>query len=125
MDTEMYYECCGKSICEGCMHSFGMSGNDEKCPFCKSEIDKTDGESVEELMKRVEVNDAASMMVLGSHYYHGKLGLQQDRARAIELWTRAAELGSSQAHYELGVYYHEGGDSEKSKFHYEAAYGRG
>ena len=39
----------------------------------------------------------------------------------MELWTQAGKLGSSQAHYHLGVEYREGGDSKKSKFHYEAA----
>jgi len=120
-DMEHYYSCCGKYICGGCLHSFVESGNEETCPFCKSEIDKTDGERVEEIMKRVEANDAASMMVLGAYYHHGRLGLLQDRERAIELWTRAAELGSSKAHYQLGCIYHEGGDSKKEKFHYEAA----
>ena len=35
--TEAYYSCCGKSICRGCEHSFRVSGNDEKCPFCNSD----------------------------------------------------------------------------------------
>jgi TPR repeat protein len=122
MSMETYFECCGKSICGGCIHSFRMSGNDEKCPFCKADLrGKTDLNRVEELMKRVEANDAGSMMVLGSHYYHGKLGLLQDREKAIELWTQAADLGSSQAHYQLGCTYDEGGDSKKGKFHFEAA----
>ena len=33
----------------------------------------------------------------------------------------AAELGSSLAHFQLGVYYHNRGDSRKEKFHYEVA----
>jgi TPR repeat protein len=61
------------------------------------------------------------MYNLASYYYHGKLGLLQDQERAMELWTQAAELGSSKAHYELGVCYLEGGDLKKAKFHYEAA----
>ena len=122
MGTTEYYSCCGKYICGGCMHSFHESGNSGKCPFCKADLrGKTDGERVEEFMKRVEVNDAASMMVLGTHYYHGQLGLLQERDKAEELWTQAAKLGSSQAHYELGISYHEGGDLKKKKFHYEAA----
>jgi TPR repeat protein len=84
-------------------------------------VNKTDGERVEEFIKRVEVNDAGSMYILGNKYYLGQLGLQQDREKAMELWTRASVLGSSQAHFHLGAYYGEGGDSKKSKFHYEAA----
>ena len=38
----------------------------------------------------------------------------------MKLYTRAADLGSSDAHYYLGVYY-SGGDTMKKLFHYEAA----
>jgi len=119
---EQYYSCCGKYICGGCMHSFRMSGNEETCPFCKTDrIGKTNEERVEEIMRRVEVNDAGAIYVLGNHYYHGRLGLLQDRERAMELRKKAVALGSSQAHYQLGCTYDAGGDSKKSKFHYEAA----
>jgi TPR repeat protein len=89
-----------------------------------------------ELMKRAAANDAAAMFALGCYYsqglngvqflladsYHnGRTGLQHDRAKAIELWTQAAELGSSGAHLNLGNEYHNGGDLNKAKFHFEAA----
>jgi TPR repeat protein len=76
---------------------------------------------VEELMKRVEANDAGAMYILGSYYTYGQLGLLRDRERAIELYARAAELGSSQAHFQLGFIYDAEGNSKKEKFHYEAA----
>jgi TPR repeat protein len=120
--TEQYYSCCGKSICGGCVYSFSKSDNGEKCPFCNAErMSKTDEDRVEEMMKRVEVNDAGAMTVMGSYYYHGKLGLLQDWEKALELWKQAAKLGSSQAHYLLGYDYRQRGDSKKAKFHYEAA----
>ena len=72
-------------------------------------------------MKRVEANDANSIYALGTYYYHGDHGLLQDQEKAKELLTRAAELGSSQAHYNLGIIYDDGGDLKKAKFHYEAA----
>jgi TPR repeat protein len=121
MSMETYLSCCGKSICSGCIHSF-KSLNIGTCPFCNSDhVNKTDDERVQELMKRVEANDAGAMTVLGSNYYHGHLGLQHDWARAMELWKQAGILGSSKAHFQLGAYYHAGGDSKKEKFHYEAA----
>ena len=113
---ELYYTCCGKNICGGCVYSFAQSGNEETCPFCKAEImSKTDEENFEEIMRRVEVHDAGSIYVLGSHYYHGKLGLLRDRDKAIELYARAADLGSSQAHSELGKIYDAEGNSKKEK----------
>ena len=69
MDTKEYYECCGKSICRGCIHSFGMSGNVGKCPFCKAnKVDKTDEKRIAEMMKRVEAQDAGAMCHLAQNY---------------------------------------------------------
>jgi TPR repeat protein len=82
---------------------------------------KTDEEEVEELMKRVEANDAGAICILANHYHKGERGLVQDPTKAMELWTQAAKLGSSEAQYNLGTFYNQGGDSKKAKFHYEAA----
>jgi TPR repeat protein len=119
---KQYYECCGKSICKGCVHSFRESGNDDKCPFCNSNrVGTTDEEDVEEIMKRVEANDAASIFVLAANYYQGRAGLQQDLTKAMELYAKSAELGCSMAHNQLGGIYDEGGNLKKAKFHWEAA----
>ena len=122
MATEVYYPCCGKNICGGCVHSFCKSGNYKNCPYCKAEtMGKTDGEIVGEMMKRVEAKDAGAMYALGNDYYNGQLGLQQNKERAMELRKQAVKLGCSWAHFQLGNQYHAGGDSKKEKFHYEAA----
>jgi hypothetical protein len=64
--TEQYYPCCGKSICRGCLHSLFNSGNNDKCPFCNAKRKgKTEVERIKELKKRVDVNDAGAMTVLG------------------------------------------------------------
>jgi TPR repeat protein len=72
-------------------------------------------------MKRVEANDAGAIYMLGNSYHHGLNGFQQDQTKAIELYNRAADLGSSEAHNFLGNIYRGGGDVKKAKFHYEAA----
>jgi TPR repeat protein len=123
-DTDHYYECCGKTICVGCIHSFVQSDNIEKCPFCKSErrvISKTDDEKIEETMKRVDVNDVSAICMLAAYHYCGFGSLQQDEGRAMELWKQAAKLGSSDAHHHMGNVYYEGGDLKKAKFHFGAA----
>ena len=85
MDTKEYYECCGKSICRGCIHSFGMSGNVGKCPFCKAnKVDKTDEKRIAEMMKRVEAQDVGAMCHLAQNYYYGGAGLLQDVKKAME-----------------------------------------
>jgi TPR repeat protein len=117
---EAYYPCCGKSVCGGCFHSFRESGN-MKCPFCNSDrADKTDEDGVEEIMKRVEANDTASICTLAGYHLRG-LGVEQDHAKAMKLYARAADLDSSNAQFQLGNIYHEGGDLKKAKFHWEAA----
>jgi hypothetical protein len=123
VETEEYYECCGKGICKGCSISFITSGNYRTCPFCKADkMNKTDEERVAQLVKRVEANDARAICAMACYHRHGHvIGLQQDYERAMELWTRAAALGSSFAHNNLAGVYHEGGDLKKAKFHFEAA----
>ena len=92
-----------------------------KCPYCNSDRDIiTDEEQVKGIRKRVEANDPALTLILAQHYRHGDSGLQQDRAKAMELYTKAAELGSTHAHFFLGQMYVEGGNVKKAKFHYEA-----
>jgi TPR repeat protein len=59
--------------------------------------------------------------MLGNHYDHGLRGFQQDQAKALELYARAADLGCSKAHNNMADNYHEGGDINKAKFHSEAA----
>ena len=81
---------------------------------------KTEEEDNEDLMNRAAVNDAASINLLADSYYQGLYGLQRDRAKAIELYARAAEVGCSKAHSSLGVIYEGEGDLKKAKLHYEA-----
>jgi tetratricopeptide (TPR) repeat protein len=120
--SEQYYSCCGKSMCRGCDYSFCKSGNDDKCPFCNSNRDvKTYDEMADKLMKRVEANDPTSTYLLAYSYQHGLNRFQQDQTEAIELYAKAADLGCSKAHFNLGNIYNEGGDLKKAKFHFEAA----
>jgi TPR repeat protein len=119
--TGLYYQCCGKSICAGCVHSFNQTGNDDKCAFCNADRNKTLEEQNADMMKRVEANDPASICMLANSYHNGYHGLQQDHAKSMELFTKSAELGCSMAHYYLATIYDEGGNLKKAKFHYEAA----
>jgi tetratricopeptide (TPR) repeat protein len=122
-DMFHYYECCGKSICRGCINSCIQSGNNRKCPFCNAEVSliRTDEEQVADVMKRVEANDAGAICELAHYHHKGYNGVQQDQTKAMELYARAADLGSSMAHYQLGSIYEEGGNLKKAKFYCEAA----
>ena len=116
-----YYPCCGKSVCKGCVHSFSKSGHHDKCPFCNSYRRKTEEERIQEMMRRVEANDATSINLMADSYYEGLNGVQQDRTAAMELYARSAGLGCGLAHSKFACIYHEGGDLKKAKFHFEAA----
>jgi hypothetical protein len=122
-DTEKYFTCCGKSICRGCFYSIIASNEvEDKCPFCNADqANKTDEERVEELLKRVEALDTGAICQLGSLYYHGREGVQQDPTKAMELYARAAALGNRRACYNLADAYYRRGDLKKARFHTEAA----
>jgi tetratricopeptide (TPR) repeat protein len=120
--TDGYYPCCGKNICRGCAYSSYITGNIAKCPFCNSNrASKTQEEKGEEMTTRAEANDAASICMLADSHYNGLNGFQQDQTKAIELFTKSAELGSSQAQFSLGNIHYQGGSLKKAKFHFEAA----
>ena len=96
-DVSTFLPCCGKIICDGCCQSFWNSGN-HKCPFCKTEVPTENKVIIDSVMKRVDANDVYALKYLGSKYATGSRGLRQDCNKALELWARAAELGSSEAH---------------------------
>jgi TPR repeat protein len=111
-------------VCNGCVYSCSISGND-KCPFCNANVHSEDEIIIEQTMKRVEANDVTSINYLGGFYAIGQHGLRQDWSKALELWTRAAELGSSMALYQIGGAYNEGWgvekDMKKAIHHFELA----
>ena len=89
-----------------------------------------DEEVTRRLKERIdESNDSGALHVLATCYdIGGKLGLPQDSRKAHQLWVRAAELGSREAHHSLsqsyGKYHKERGvekDDKKELFHLEEA----
>jgi TPR repeat protein len=93
-----------------------------KCPFCNSDrASKTREEQVADMMKRVAVNDAGAICMLANSYQHGLNGFQQDQTKAMELLTKAADLGNTKAHNNLACICDEEGDMKKARFHFEAA----
>ena len=56
----------------------------------------------------MDARDPEAIRYLGGIYYQGKYGLEKDESRAIELWSEAAELGSTKALSKLGMAYYNG-----------------
>lgn len=132
-----YYACCGEIICSGCSYApvYDNQGNkvaNKKCPFCRTPYLKstddhgvTNEEALERLKKRVEKDDPMAIYTLGWYYSQGLKGFPQDYKKAVELWHRAGELGSSAAYCSIGCAYQFGQgveiDTKKAQHYYELA----
>jgi len=123
-----FMPCCGKVLCNGCIHAFQLGITREKdniCPFCRTPASKSDEENIKRFEKRAAINDARAIHNLGCHYRKAKLGLPQDHVKALELWHRAGELGSAGAYYNIGCAYQSGNrgverDMEKATHYWES-----
>ncbi|EJK48075.1 hypothetical protein THAOC_33158 [Thalassiosira oceanica] len=106
--------CCMKRVCTGCFlvaRQRGLRG----CPFCRTPLPTDNASALSMIQKRVSKGDAEAIKVLGEQYCFGRLGVAKDVTQAIELWTEAAELGSLDAHYELGRLYYQGKGADEDK----------
>jgi len=127
-----YKSCCGKEICSGCIHApvydnLGNAMDNEICPFCRIPTPETDEEIIKRIQKRVdaggvevsvEVDDAKAINHLGDFYYDGDYGLPRDIDKALELWTRAEELGSGSTrlvYFSIGNLYYFGDGVERDE----------
>ena len=116
-----YRACCGKMICSGCIYAVKIrDGGVGLCPFCRTPTPKSE-KLVEQIKKRMEVDDAVAIYDMGGCYSYGLHGLPQDHAKALELWHRAAELGNATSYYNIGIAYNLGngaGRDKKKALHY-------
>jgi len=123
-----YLACCGKSICNGCVHAFRRritKRKDDVCPFCRIPMPTSDEETIKRYEKRIEMNDAQAIHNMGVYYSKGLYGFPQDYDKALELYNKAVQLGCSTAHNNIGNAYHRGSGVEinmkKAQHHYELA----
>ncbi len=118
--------CCSKEICRGCTyanysHETVVSVVPKwLCPFCRKAVPDTVEEGHKQRMKRIEVNDPVAIRQEGGDQYQ-----KGNYTRAFEYWTKAADLGDAEAHYQLsGMYFRgEGVEKEERKhtYHLEEA----
>ena len=112
-----FHSCCGKSICNGCMHTMRETGikNMKLCPFCKTPPPRSNLEEVNRVKKLMEKDNANAFYQLAGYYVQGIYGLTQDRAKANELWRKASELGCAEAYNRLGYSFSNGMGVEVDK----------
>ena len=121
-----YKSCCGKDICSGCLFAVAKrDGGVGLCPFCRTP-GPDNKKYIEQCKKRMlEVDDAKAIRDLGCCYSRGIYGLPQNRAKALELWHRAAKLGHAESYYSIGGAYYNGDgverDEEKANHYFELA----
>ncbi len=119
-----WFICCSKLVCNGCTYSNKEREREaklkQKCPFCRHPLPETDEDDHEILMRRVSADDPIALTKIGSIRQEGG-----DYNNAAELYTRAAELGDVNAHFQLALLYHGGRgvemDEKKELHHLEEA----
>ena len=129
----VYMACCGKVICNGCVHTFRSrvtKKKDDVCPFCRTPLPTSVEEKMKRYKERSELNDEIAIYCLGVHYKKGENGLPQNTSKALELYHQAGELGSANGYYAMGNAYMfgEGGrevDEKKAIHYWELAAMRG
>ena len=118
------YSCCSKFICNGCgfaeMARQRRQNIPRTCPFCRHPISATDEETDRKLMKRVAANDPNALRLMGARH-----ALREEYGKTFEYWTKAAELGDADSHYNLSILYRNGDGVEKDEtkrvYHLEEA----
>lgn len=140
----IYMNCCGKTICSGCIHApvYDDKGNvmtkcpfcisvpsETKCPFCRTPAPSSNEETLERYKKRAEIGDAEAIRSLACFYRDGTLGLPQDNDKVFELFVRAGELGCAGACNNVGYAYENGTgverDAKKARHYFKLAAMRG
>ncbi len=89
-------------------------------PLLSEEIPETGEEMNKNYKKRLKANDPVALCLMGM-----KCVREEDYEGAIEYYTKAAELGDMDAHYQLSLLYRNGKgvekDEKKSVYHAEVA----
>ena len=109
-----FMACCMKRICDGCDMAAQKRGMLD-CPFCRAPCPDSDSGMLEMVQARVKKKDPDAIHLLGQKYFFGSLGLQKDMRKAVELYTEAAELGSFDALFSLGIAYDRGEGVQQDK----------
>ncbi|EJK71000.1 hypothetical protein THAOC_07598, partial [Thalassiosira oceanica] len=78
------------------------------CAFCRTPLPDNDAAKLAMIQARVSKKDPEGINFLGEQYFHGGLGLKKNTRKAFELYTEAAELGSTDALFSLGTAYRQG-----------------
>ncbi len=119
LSKSTFIACCSNYICNGCRHAttkraVELSSNYESivqaCPFCREPIPKTIEEADKQLTKRIEANDPVALREEGADQCR-----RGNYTGAFEYWSKAAQLGDADGHYQLAKLYHNGDGVERDR----------
>ena len=123
--SSTFMTCCGKTICNGCIHAIKIGEGKDLCPFCRTPEPTSDGETNRMLKKVMDKGSGQAYSTLAGCYAEGRYGMPQDWEKANELWLKAGELGCADGYFNTGSCHGEGmgavRDEKKSKYYYELA----
>ena len=100
-----YKSCCGKVICSGCIYAVRRMSKGALCPFCRTPTHTSDREMIKRNIKRIDLDDHNAIYNVGCRYSNGTCGLPRVRAKALELYLTAGELGCAYAYQSIGNAY--------------------
>ena len=106
--------CCSKYICKGCnyanMKREWEQGLEQRCPYCREPVPENREEINQNRMKRIKANDPVALLKMGV-----KCENEWNFEGAIQYYTKAAELGDMNAHYNLSILYSNGQGVERNE----------
>ena len=136
-EEAMYQTCCGKTVCVACVLGMtrtemadgsrdGRFANVLLCPFCRAAPPKGKAEVVKRVEDRIAAGDAEAVHLVGMWSKEGSSYWKQDPDAALEHWFRAARMGWTESHRNIGDAYDGGydflpNDPEKARYHYSLA----
>jgi TPR repeat protein len=98
----VYMPCCGGMLCQGC--SLKLCA---KCPFCETTAKDDNEVLVNQLKKRMEMNDAEAYNEMGMCHKNGLYGVRQDYEKAIKMFEKAGKVSHCQLRlFRTNVYRH-------------------
>ncbi|EJK45067.1 hypothetical protein THAOC_36342, partial [Thalassiosira oceanica] len=106
--------CCMKRVCIGCDYAAQKRGMQD-CAFCRTPIPDNDADVLAMIQARVAKKDPVAINHLAQKYFYGRLGLQKDMGKAVELWAEAAELGLVDSLFRLGHAFDRGEGVQEDK----------
>ena len=141
ISLQRYHDCCGKTVCGGCSLQHQIKSGEQAakrgqsplppptCAFCRETVPRSTEEMLARRFERIKRNDPVAMAGLGSDYGYGRHGLPLDQTKCLDLLRQSADLGCSDAHYQLGSFHNtcamglEQNEEEALKYFEKAAEG--